>query len=681
MESSEQEAEGDKSAGTLRLQKFESSISFQTAVSFNNSLSAGTYNLSGFLDCEGDLGYAGGLHQHHRTNLNYYHAAASFSELHIPGSFTKVRCLGECVRPDGKIELHRWRQNGRQKKNTGSGETVIVKRVPTTRVFENVQKEACERALHFGDHARFAEDCLNEIGIYCCLSQQKDLPEYLLKMHTAFQSADDVWLVVEHADGGELFNVVQSMVEGQGGNFTDVDALERSRIWTWQLLQAVAYLHKHHIGHRDISTENILLCGGSVRLMDFGQSVQTHSSAGTLLRYFAALGKSLYRPPECNIPRKKEVEVTLSTNVLACEPVFMKTADGGCMCEVMLSENGVAGETCMAQPWGYAVPPVDIFACGVCLLLMTTGMPPWRETTLQDQHFAWVHAHGIKKLLRGWGQSLPAQVTDLLVSTLGFNPAHRPTASECLRHEWFEDLHEKPVPIHVADLLDDSPSNATTADIEGEHRRIEASFPEAALAIDWATVDLEPQVPEVQHMPSIAEMEFAASTGFAGDPYLMEDTQRCVSLEMFEPDALQPSTFKDQNHSNEAMGVTAANFAPKKPACPATRRLHGQAAARHRHLSTSSTQSKHRIMTPMATPPAFQITKPSQERSHSHGGHRRHHTPNNTSHNVSPARNPRKPSIPRRLNPVGSAVNAAKLGCKSLEKAIHNGLVEEIVDA
>mmetsp|Transcript_73326 Transcript_73326/g.130070 ORF Transcript_73326/g.130070 Transcript_73326/m.130070 type:complete len:127 (+) Transcript_73326:1-381(+) len=116
MESSEQEAEGDKSAGTLRLQKFESSISFQTAVSFNNSLSAGTYNLSGFLDCEGDLGYAGGLHQHHRTNLNYYHAAASFSELHIPGSFTKVRCLGECVRPDGKIELHRWRQNGRQKK-------------------------------------------------------------------------------------------------------------------------------------------------------------------------------------------------------------------------------------------------------------------------------------------------------------------------------------------------------------------------------------------------------------------------------------------------------------------------------------------------------------------------------------------------------------------------------------
>ena len=34
------------------------------------------------------------------------------------------------------------------------------------------------------------------------------------------------------------------------------------------------------ISHRDISLENVLLSGGDVRLMDFGQAVQTHLETG-----------------------------------------------------------------------------------------------------------------------------------------------------------------------------------------------------------------------------------------------------------------------------------------------------------------------------------------------------------------------------------------------------------------
>ena len=45
-------------------------------------------------------------------------------------------------------------------------------------------------------------------------------------------------------------------------------------LWSWQLLQAVAFLHKQQICHRDISLENILLSKGDIRLMDFGQAVR-----------------------------------------------------------------------------------------------------------------------------------------------------------------------------------------------------------------------------------------------------------------------------------------------------------------------------------------------------------------------------------------------------------------------
>merc|ERR1719281_682320 len=74
------------------------------------------------------------------------------------------------------------------------------------------------------------------------------------------------------------------------------------------MLQAVAYLHKHHIGHRDISLENTLLTkSGTSQVMDFGMSVRSHSSSGLALRYFRAAGKPGYRAPECYVPEAEEV--------------------------------------------------------------------------------------------------------------------------------------------------------------------------------------------------------------------------------------------------------------------------------------------------------------------------------------------------------------------------------------
>ncbi|CAE7752992.1 CPK1, partial [Symbiodinium pilosum] len=75
-------------------------------------------------------------------------------------------------------------------------------------------------------------------------------------------------LVTEFVSDGELFNQVSTGRMGSG------EPVVRSVMW--QLLHGVNYLHKHQIGHRDISLENVLISFNRdefhVRLMDFGQA-------------------------------------------------------------------------------------------------------------------------------------------------------------------------------------------------------------------------------------------------------------------------------------------------------------------------------------------------------------------------------------------------------------------------
>jgi serine/threonine protein kinase len=192
----------------------------------------------------------------------------------------------------------------------------------------------------------------------------------------------------------------------------------------------------------------VLLCHGQVRLMDFGQAVQTHSSGGIPLRYFSALGKPPYRPPECYVPLPRTVEVLVPSDARMGEVTFAKTASGGHLCDVRLPPSATPGQTCTAEPSGYLVPPVDVFACGVCLFMMITGMPPWKLAILSDSHFQFVKANGILKLLHAWKKLTPLVADELLALMLRFDPAKRPSAEQCLSHLWFKPLSGSEVPLH-----------------------------------------------------------------------------------------------------------------------------------------------------------------------------------------------------------------------------------------
>jgi len=287
------------------------------------------------------------------------------------------------------------------------------------------------------------EDPWNELSVLAYLHQAPQHCCFVIKFLGTYQDENSIYLATEYCDGGELFGLVESK-----GPL----CVEEQRRYAGQLLAALCYLHRHNVGHRDVSLENVLLRRGECVLMDFGQAARLRSDDSVTLRYFAEAGKSMYRAPEMYVPRERMISVTRPAGAIpgTIVQVLYEGADTtrrGCWCEVLLPPAELLDnpyQRCLAEPMGYILAPADIFECGVCILVLATGRAPWLEAKDTDENFFWYSHQGLHKVLQkraklsaGTPEPLVAPEAEKLIARmLELDPLKRPTVEECLASEW-----------------------------------------------------------------------------------------------------------------------------------------------------------------------------------------------------------------------------------------------------
>ncbi|GFP97008.1 CDPK-related kinase 7, partial [Phtheirospermum japonicum] len=108
------------------------------------------------------------------------------------------------------------------------------------------------------------EDVRREVKILRALTGHKNLVQF----YDAYEDEDNVYVVMELCDGGELLDQILS----RGGKYEEKDA----KVIMVQILSVVAYCHFQGVVHRDLKPENFLFTSKDehsfLKAIDFGLS-------------------------------------------------------------------------------------------------------------------------------------------------------------------------------------------------------------------------------------------------------------------------------------------------------------------------------------------------------------------------------------------------------------------------
>uniref|UniRef100_A0A5B6Z4C5 non-specific serine/threonine protein kinase n=1 Tax=Davidia involucrata TaxID=16924 RepID=A0A5B6Z4C5_DAVIN len=110
----------------------------------------------------------------------------------------------------------------------------------------------------------------------------------ILKIHEVMATKTKIYLVMELAQGGDLFAKL-----ARRGRFTE----KATRLYFQQLVSALHFCHQNGVTHRDIKPQNLLLDqAGNLKVSDFGLSALPEQLKNGLLH--TACGTPAYTAPE-----------------------------------------------------------------------------------------------------------------------------------------------------------------------------------------------------------------------------------------------------------------------------------------------------------------------------------------------------------------------------------------------
>ncbi|KAL3477836.1 cytochrome P450 [Aspergillus californicus] len=242
-----------------------------------------------------------------------------------------------------------------------------------------------------GDSQKSQNDSLmQEIGLLMGVSHRN-----LLCLKDTFDENDGVYLVLELAPEGELFNMIITKQK-----FTENEA----RHIFLQLLEGLKYLHDRGIVHRDIKPENILIADKkmTVKLGDFGLA--------------KIIGEDSFTYTLCGTPSYVAPEILQETR----RRKYTKA--------------------------------VDVWSLGVVLYICLCGFPPFSDE-LQTAENPYTLAQQIKMgrfdYPSPYWDSVGDPALDLIDRMLTVDVDKRITVDGCLEHPWLTGKH-----LNVADSTD-----------------------------------------------------------------------------------------------------------------------------------------------------------------------------------------------------------------------------------
>jgi 5'-AMP-activated protein kinase, catalytic alpha subunit len=131
---------------------------------------------------------------------------------------------------------------------------------------------------------------------------------HIIKTYETFETADEIYVVLEYAQAGELFDYIT-----EHGRLSEAEA----RRFFQQLISSIEGCHRKMVAHRDIKPENLLLDScNRVKLADFGLSNEMRD--GHFLK--TSCGSPQYAAPEIvtGMSLRSEQSRTLSA-LSSCE--------------------------------------------------------------------------------------------------------------------------------------------------------------------------------------------------------------------------------------------------------------------------------------------------------------------------------------------------------------------------
>ncbi|XP_023122846.2 misshapen-like kinase 1 isoform X3 [Amphiprion ocellaris] len=244
------------------------------------------------------------------------------------------------------------------------------------------------------------EEIKLEINMLKSYSHHRNIATYygaFIKKGPAGQD-HQLWLVMEYCGAGS----VTDLVKKTKGNCLKEDWIAYI---CREVLRGLSHLHSHHVIHRDIKGQNVLLTeNAEVKLVDFGVSAQLDKTIG---RRNTFIGTPYWMAPE----------------VIACD------------------ENPEA-------TYDYRS---DLWSLGITALEMAEGAPPLCDMHPMRALFLIPRNPPPKLKSKKWSKRFLSFVDSCLIK----NHLHRPTTDTLLRHAFIRDLaNERQVRIMLKDHLD-----------------------------------------------------------------------------------------------------------------------------------------------------------------------------------------------------------------------------------